>query len=244
MATQSEAKKIAIVPPPSDDPAAAGGEGALAKPEPERSPMAKAGIGAGVALGVGALGYGLFRLGKYLGWWGASSGSIVIDDLPAPDGGGKSDPKPTPRPDGGGGGGGGGGSSRTRASGNPPNSSNDPQGYNTELYPSPSPVRLGLKLLGYSVPLGTESLNPNSEPNPEVSRFQREWNRVIKGIDGGLVKLPASPKIPVWVDRLRGLLDTDGIAGKNTLNALEIAVANHAHNLNWRDSVKVASTQV
>jgi hypothetical protein len=167
----------------------------------------------------------------------------VIDDPSKPDDGGgspdvKPSPSPSPSPDGGGGGGG--SKSGTRATGKPPNSSNDPAGYNTKLYPSPSPVRLGFKLLGYSVAAGSESLNPNSEPNPEVAKFQREWNRVIKGIDRGYVKLPASPTQPVWIDRLRGLLDTDGIAGKNTLNALEIAVANHARNLNWRDAVKQA----
>lgn len=243
MATQAQASKLSIVPP--NDPDADAEAGALApNGEPEdRSTMAKVGIGAGAAVGAGLLGFGVYQLGKWLGWWGASSGSIVIDDLPTPtpDDGGKSDtkPTPTPRPDGGGG-----GKAGTRASGNPPNSSNDPQGYNTELYPSPSPVRLGLKLIGYSVATGSETLNPDSQPNEEVRRFQREWNRVIKGIDAGVVKLPGSPKIPLWTERLRGLLDTDGVAGKNTLNALEIAVANHAHNLNWRTSVTTAGTQV
>ncbi|MFV8750357.1 hypothetical protein ACNOYE_07385 [Nannocystaceae bacterium ST9] len=195
--------------------------------------MAKVGIGAGVAVGAGLLGVGVYQLGKRLGWWGASSGGIVIDDLPKPDGGGGGG-TPDVKPDGGG------GAKGKRASGKPPNASNDPAGYDTALYPSPAPVRLGFKLLGYAITYGSEGLNPDSKPHPEVTKFQREWNRVIQGIDAGSVDLPASPSQPVWIDRLRGLLDTDGIAGKNTLNALEIAVANHSRNLNWREAVKQA----
>lgn len=229
--------QLTLVPPSSEPTPAAppGDAGELAEPKDgERSTLAKVGIGAGAALGLGALGFGVYQLGKRFGWWGASS--IVIVDPAKPD----TKPNDTKPNDGGGGGGGGG--SGSRASGNPPNSSGDPQGYNTTLYPSPSPVRLGLKLVGYPVPFSSETLNPNSQPNDEVSRFQREWNRVIKGIDAGRVKLPSSPSEPVWVARLRGSLDTDGIAGKNTLNALEIAVANHAKNLNWRSLVTEAGT--
>ena len=54
---------------------------------------------------------------------------------------------PSNKGGGGGGGGGskpsGGGSSRT--SGNPPNMSGDPEGYNTKLFPNPAAVRLALR---------------------------------------------------------------------------------------------------
>ncbi len=234
MANQAiQAPQLTLVPPSSESTPTTTAD-AKAEPTEERSTIAKVGIGAGATLGLGLLGLGIYRLGMWAGWWGASG--IVIDDPIRPDtqpDDAKPDTKPKPND-------GGGGGSRGRASGKPPNSSGDPEGYNTELYPSPAPVRLGLKLVGYPVPYSSETLNPNSKANADVTRFQREWNRVIQGIDSGSVKLPSSPPEPKWVERLRGSLDTDGIAGKNTLNALEIAVANHARNLNWRDLVKQA----
>ncbi len=183
-----------------------------------------------MATGAGLLGFGIYQLGKWAGWWGSSA--IVIDDVPVtPD-----DSKPN---DGDRGGGGDGGSKR--ATGKLPNPSGDPAGYNTELFPAPLPVRLTMKLLGYSVPFSTDSLYENEQPNAEVSRFQREWNKVIKAIDAGKIKLPASPAEPKWTGYLRGVLDVDGVAGKQTLNGLEIAAHNQGQNsLKWSELVSKA----
>lgn len=208
-------------------------DAALTADDPPRSALAKAGIGAGVAAGAGLLGVGLYQLGKWAGWWGSSG--IVIDD-PTPDT--KPDTKPSDNSDKGGGGG---GSGSGRAKGSVPNPSGDPAGYNTTLFPAPGPVRLTLKALGYSVPYSTESLYVNEQPNAEVTRFQREWNKVIKAIDAGRITLPSSPAEPKFTSALRGLLDADGVAGKQTLDGLEIAFTNQIKNsLKWTDLVRKA----
>lgn len=200
----------------------------------------KVGIGVGVTAGVGLAGYGVFRLGKWAGWWGRSS-SIVIDESEREPSKGE-DAKPS------GGGGGGGTDSvpdsggKTRAIGKPPNMSGDPQGYNTKVWPSPSPVRLAFKAHGYDMPYSQDAITNASKPHDEVvRRFQRDWNKVINGIDAGKVGLPSDPKDALALRSLRGLLDDDGVPGKNTLNALEIASANLGKNgLRWPDLVKEA----
>jgi hypothetical protein len=209
-----------------------GEAGELAKVDerPPLSPAAKAGIAAGVGVGVGALGFGVYQLGKWAGWWGSSA--IVIDDVPKPS------PKGDDRPNDGGGGGGGGGSGSGRARGNPPNVTGDRLGYNSTLYPAPLPVRVALKAIGYDVEISSKSLYENSQPHPIVSTFQTQWNGVIKAIDAGRISLPSSPAESKWVDALRGVLEVDGIAGKRTLCALEIALTNQVRNgLGWQGLV-------
>ena len=196
----------------------------------------KVGIGVGAAAGAGLAAFGVYRLGVWAGWWGQrGSGTIVIDDV-RPDGD-KPDTKPKPSD------GGSNAGSKTRALGKPPNISGDPAGYNTKVWPSPGPVRLAMKAAGYDVAYSTEPLtNPANPNNEQVRRFQREWNRVIKGIDAGKVKLPSDPADGSLIRNLRGLLDDDGVPGKNTLNALEIVTANFGKNtIRWPSMVKEAS---
>ncbi|MFV8755744.1 hypothetical protein ACNOYE_34770 [Nannocystaceae bacterium ST9] len=220
---------LSLVPAPSDATPAKPGEPAEFDDEQPRSALAKVGIGAGVAASTGLLGYGIYRLGKWAGWWGSSV--IVIDDLPKPD-----DAKPTPTPNDGGDKPG-----KKRATGLVPNPSGNAEGYNTTLFPAPLPVRLTLKALGYPVEYSTESLYVDEKPNPEVTRFQREWNKVIKAIDAGAISLPSSGDEPKFLGHLRGVLDVDGVAGKQTLNGLEIAFTNQIKNaLKWRELVQKA----
>jgi hypothetical protein len=227
--TAIQKSPLSLVPPPSDTTPATAGE--LDESEEQaRSPLTKVAIGAGVATGAGLLGFGIYKLGKWAGWWGSSA--IVIDDLPVTP---ADDSKPSD------GDRGGGGSGSKRATGKLPNPSGDPEGYNTTLFPAPLPVRLTMKLLGYSVPFSTDSLYENELPNAEVSRFQREWNKVIKAIDAGTIMLPTSPSESKWTGYLRGVLDVDGVAGKQTLNGLEIAAHNQTKNgLKWTALVSKA----
>lgn len=201
---------------------------------------AKVAVGAGITGAVGLAGFGLYKLGTRLGWWGQAHNTIVIDDADGIDGRDGANGK-----DGSSGGGssGGGSTSRGRAVGTPPNISGDPQGYNTTRFESPAPVRLTLIFLGFKVESNDETLVPNNQPNGEVMRFQREWNRVIRGIDSGKVKFPAGMDDPL-LKNLRGVLTEDGIPGKNTLNALEIAsntMFRHPLTLRWGQLVEMAA---
>jgi hypothetical protein len=202
---------------------------ALAEQTPGMTTGQKVGVGAGIVGVTGLAGFGLYKLGVRMGWWGVSP--IIIDD-PQDGGGGETQDNSRPIE------GGGGGSSGARASGNPPNYTGDSNGYNTKLFPEPSAVRLALREIGYRVEYNNETLVPDNRPNAEVKRFQNEWNKVIRGIDSGKIKLPLTPSQPVMVKGLRGLLVADGIPGKNTLNALEIAVNNQVQNqLKWTSLV-------
>jgi hypothetical protein len=198
----------------------------------------KVGIGVGAVAGTGVVAFGIYRLGAWAGWWGQKGGPIVIDESDAKDGAKPDNAKPDdakPKPSDGGSSG-----SKTRALGKPPNISGDPMGYNTKVWPSPGPVRLALKAAGYEVPYSTEPLtNPSKPVDEQVRLFQRDWNRVINGIDSGKVKLPSDPADPSLIRSLRGLLDDDGVPGKNTLNALEIVTGNFGKNsIRWPAMVK------
>ena len=172
---------------------------------------AKVGVGVGVVAGSGLLAYGAFRLGLALGWWGGSTNQLIID---GEDGGGsKGDSKPS---EGGGG----------VASGNPPNMTGNPEGYNTKLFPSPLAVRIAMKALGYSVEIEGEPLMGYAETHGEVQRFQNDWNTVIKAIDRGKVKLPKDVPEYKYLAMYRGLLTVDDVPGKYTLRAIEIAARN------------------
>jgi hypothetical protein len=203
---------------------------ALAKPTPTSlTRWQKAGVGVGVAGATGLAGFGFYRLGAYLGWWGASPLIIIDDEKPKKKDPDKADDKPSD---------GGGSNSRDRAIGRPPNTSGDPEGYNTKRYPHPGAVRLTMTGLGYKVEYNNETLVPNNQPHAEVTRFQSEWNRVIRGLDSGSVKFPSSPADPSKLKPFRGLLDSDGIPGKNTLNAMEIAFNNMLKNsVKWTSLV-------
>ena len=212
----------------------------VAVEEEGMSTGAKVAVGLGITSAAGLASFGLYKLGKRMGWWGQTDNVIVVDDEEAPKG------KDTNGDDGssrGGGSGGGGSPTRGRAAGSPPNISGDPQGYNTTRFTSPAPVRLTLIFLGFKVESNDQTLVPNNKPHPEVSRFQREWNRIIRGIDSGKVKFPAGMNDPL-LDNLRGSLSEDGIPGKNTLNALEIAsntMLRHPLTLRWGQLIEMTA---
>jgi hypothetical protein len=206
------------------------------QPKPsELTTAQKVGVGVGVAGVTGLAGFGLYKLGVRMGWWGGAS-PIIIDD--PQDGGSKDGARPIDdaRPIDGGG-----GSTRARAIGKPPNVSGDQAGYNTQRYPSPGPVRLTMTVLGYKVEYNNKTLVPDGQGNAEVNRFQVEWNKVIHGLDSGSVKFPTPVDDSSKLAAFRGLLDADGIPGKNTLNAMEIAFNNQLKNkMSWTSLVKQA----
>jgi hypothetical protein len=205
------------------DPLAVREQEALAKPSPTAlTTLQKVGVGAGAAGATGLAAFGLYRLGAYLGWWGGSTLIIIDDDKrPEPK---KKDADDTPADRGESNG-------RSRAIGKPPNVSGDPEGYNTQRYPHPGAVRLTMTGLGYKVEYNGETLVPNNQPHPQVTKFQNDWNRVIRGLDSGKVKFPTSVSDPSKIAAFRGLVDVDGIPGKNTLNAMEIAFNNTLKNM-------------
>ncbi|NVB40336.1 hypothetical protein G6O69_21020 [Pseudenhygromyxa sp. WMMC2535] len=175
--------------------------------------------GVGSTLGVGLLAFGFYKLGERAGWWGDPS-TIVIDD-PNDSGGNESsnDTKPSN-----------GGSKNSIAIGNPPNLSGDAEGYNTTLFPAPWSVRLAMKGMGYNIELEVAPLVGEDETHGEVRRFQADWNRVIRAIDSGKIKLPSSVQNPTVLAALRGLLTEDDVPGKYTLRAMEIIYRNSGLN--------------
>jgi hypothetical protein len=112
----------------------------------------------------------------------------------------------------------------------PPNISGDSSGYNTTLFPSPTEVRVVMKTLGYDVAQGASPLVSSSNPtNAQVSQFQDAFNRVTAAIASGKLKgagslpFPLDKKVPNQWSNLKGRLSTDGVPGKYTLRAMEIA---------------------
>ena len=83
---------------------------------------------------------------------------------------------------------------------------------------------------GYKLVVNEEPLNPH----PQVKRFQQDWNAVIRGLDSKQVRLPSEVKKSSLLRHYRGILQVDGIAGKNTLNALEVMLTNYTDNgIRW-----------
>lgn len=103
----------------------------------------------------------------------------------------------------------------------PPNTSGDPAGYNTKMFPGALAVRQWFINLGYSVTLVPDALVKNSS----VKKFQQDYNAVSAAIKENM-----------------GTLLVDGTAGKNTLNAVEIAwsLATHVYKMSWSGLVKAA----
>lgn len=103
----------------------------------------------------------------------------------------------------------------------PPNTSGDKAGYNTEMFPGAQAVRQWLINLGYSVTLDNVALVKNRK----VKDFQRDYNTVSAAIQQNM-----------------GTLLVDGTAGKNTLNAIEIAwsLAMNVYKMSWKNLVKEA----
>lgn len=93
--------------------------------------------------------------------------------------------------------------------GAPPNTSGDPVGYNTELYPDAKSVRKGLVFLGELPPANLETPPEPDELRARVKSFQDHYNE--------------ASLLGLW--QTQGSLIEDGIPGKMTLRALEIAVS-------------------
>ena len=193
----------------------------------------KVGVAVGLTSATGLAAYGLYRLGDYMGWWRRTP-TIVIDDEPAPKGGG---------------GGGGGGTKpsapstkpRGRAIGRPPNITGDSAGYNTTLWPGPGPVRLAMLAQGYKMSATDDPIADEGKGHPQVRRLQGDWNKVIRGIDKGKVKLPKTVDQPSLLKHFRGVLVVDGLPGKNTLNGLEVLFTNYVKNaVFWKQLVEQA----
>jgi hypothetical protein len=134
---------------------------------------------------------------------------------------------------------------------NPPNVSHDPAGYNTTAFgapPSPASMRLGLRTVGYQISVWPgdlpKPLNPPAGggavlPNPYVIAFQAEWNLVIRKIGAGTLAPKTETAEPLYP--FRGIVATDGIIGKHTLNALEIAIHNQQKSgVHWKTLVSQA----
>lgn len=140
----------------------------------------------------------------------------------------------------GGGGGGGGGSGGSSRSTRPPNVSGDPAGYDTKLWPTGLPVRLGLNVLGYKISAMSAPLSSAGDM-AVVKTFQADWNSVVAGVASKKVPVPPAGAKPVYLASIKGRLDVDGVANAATLNALEIAMANqHSNNLHWQSAVTKA----
>lgn len=101
------------------------------------------------------------------------------------------------------------------AKGSPPNTSGDPKGYNTKLFPNHRSVRRALRRLGYRVNLANAKA-----PSGIVRRFQKGYN------------ICSIKRHPAW-----GILKIDGVPGVHTLNALEIAL-----NFSLKHSAKKGTT--
>lgn len=84
----------------------------------------------------------------------------------------------------------------------PPNVSGKAAGYNTERFPDSLAVRRALDFLGYSM-----ALTNMPPPASDVVAFQNDYNEASEESFGGA----------------QGYLDDDGVPGKFTLRALEIA---------------------
>ena len=112
-----------------------------------------------------------------------------------------------------------------------PNISNHPSGYNSVAFPGPLAIRTGLNVVGYNMALNH---NPIPEKDHRVGRFQLDYNKVSSAVakgelDGDFAWKPT------------GKLQNDGIAGKNFVNALEIAITNQQHRgLHWQTLVDKA----
>ena len=169
-------------------------------PKKEMSTGGKVAVGVGAGTVTGLMVYGIYRLGEHLGWWGGS-GIIIDDSTPPPKGSDSSQ--------------GGGTSQRKRATGKPPNITGNPQGYNSELWSRPGPIRLAMISQGYSVRANEQPLSPDDTPHAHVTQLQADWNKVIRGIDSGKVKLPKDVDESKLLKHYRGLLVIDGIVGKD-----------------------------
>lgn len=85
---------------------------------------------------------------------------------------------------------------------NPPNISKDKKGYNRKLFSNYRAVRRVMQRLGYKV-----TMTNTKAPAMVVRQFQRHYNHC------------SIKRFPKW-----GSLKVDGVAGRHTLNALEIAL--------------------
>jgi len=110
----------------------------------------------------------------------------------------------------------------------PPNISGNSASYNTRLFRNENDVGEALLFLGYNSPDG----------NAMLRRFQGDWNRVV----ARLASSPRRYENIVFAYLPQGDLQTDGAIGPNSLNALEIAIANQQQaKLPWVEVVKMVT---
>lgn len=83
----------------------------------------------------------------------------------------------------------------------PPNISNRPEGYNKRMFPDDRSIRKGFMSLGYGISYDRHEVSPDV-----TLQFQRDYNK-------------CSRKLSRW-----GAIEADGKLGKDTMNALEIAI--------------------
>lgn len=105
----------------------------------------------------------------------------------------------------------------------PPNTTEDPKGFNTELFTSPQDVARALEQLGY--------VGQNKKRMTKL--FQAHYNRVSMGCNDRRDMQGID-----WVRVPRGLLVVDGVMGMRTLNALEVALENQEAGILWGSVVK------
>jgi len=119
--------------------------------------------------------------------------------------------------------------------GRPSNISGDPKGYNTTMFPGIQAVRQWLVNLGYSV--NQFSVKPLID-NAQVKKFQRDYNKLADAV--AYLKSEYGWDTRSVANNL-GRLSVDGTAGKNTLNAMEIAhVFSTEHSAAWSNVVAKA----
>ena len=110
----------------------------------------------------------------------------------------------------------------------PPNISGDPVGYNTKLWPDYDAVGEALLAIGYR----------DRDGNTMTRQFQTAWNGVVSGLASSPDRFSENDFAVVP----RGLVKVDGAPGPQTLNALEIALANQQRGLDWVRIIQIVKT--
>ncbi len=122
----------------------------------------------------------------------------------------------------------------------PYNVSGNPKGYNTEWFPNSAAVRTRFVEQGYGVEHMGPKMNDPLIKNPVVKQFQRDYNLVSQK----LMSLGLRSYDHAITGRrvvIAGIVNVDGTAGKNTLNALELAHKVSVYNgRNWKSIVSAA----
>jgi len=122
----------------------------------------------------------------------------------------------------------------------PYNVSGDSAGYNTEWFPNAVAVRTRFVAEGYPVEHMGPKMNDPLIKNAAVKQFQRDYNLVSEKLSQlGLRSYDHAISGKRVV--ISGKVNVDGTAGKNTLNALELAhKVSIYNNSSWKNVVNKA----